>query len=310
MAFNYEGLIDNTEKFGKMADFYTRIKKIGWRTTPFLSSIASMATTQNYAEISSGHHWFYDIAAEAEAGKNAQIEGGAFPKATNFKGEQMTNHYQIVQHVYGITDTEKKAATFDGKAVLARQYEQTIMRHNKKIEQILLSEQNAVKRVKDQTAGECGGLFSFATANNTIDAQNAELSWSLLRELLKIGYMKGGEQFKVLMMNDKQKDALDDILFSKTYANNFNVKALENNITEIGQTAYGSNIKVVLSPYIPNDKILAYIPEDIVKVNWRLQEQSEKGKDRSAMEKIITSEFTLRVTTPYAFAVLKNLKTA
>lgn len=310
MAFTFEGLIDNSEKFGKMTDFYTRIKKIGWQTTPFLSSIASMATTQSYYEIASGHHWFYDLAAEAETGKNAQIEGGAFPKATSFKGEQMTNHYQIVQHVYGITDTEKKATTFDGKAVLARQYEQTIMRHNKKIEQILLGEQQAVKRVKDQTAGECGGIFSFVTANNKVDATNEALSWNLLRDLLKIGFMKGGQQFKVLMMNDKQKDALDDILFSKTYANNFNVRALENNITEIGQTAYGSNIRVILSPYIPESKILAYIPEDIVKVNWRLQEQCEKCKDKSATERIITSEFTLRPASPYAFAVLENLKTA
>ena len=54
------GLIDSSEAFGKIADYESRILKVGRNETPFLSSISSMAPSNRDGSVAAGHMWFYD----------------------------------------------------------------------------------------------------------------------------------------------------------------------------------------------------------------------------------------------------------
>lgn len=302
------GLISNAEAFGKNADLEKTITRIGWIETPFLSTIQSGAPVSRDVKAALGHRWLYDEVPTGDI-NNAHVEGGAPASAKYFVGGEMVNHYQIVKHLYGVTGSEKESTLVNGKTVLANQFELVTMDHKKSIEQILLSAQTPIQRVNTagaEVAGKSGGLKSFATANNTIAAAGATLSWKLLREVLKLGFLQGGAYTHV-MMNDTQKDALDDILFSKTQNTSFNASRLENNVTMIGSTAYGNNISIVLNPYLADDEIIAYRPKDIYKVNWRPMLTEELGRSKDAVEKELISEFTLRVCHPYAFAWLKGL---
>ncbi|OCR88889.1 hypothetical protein CFT12S00416_05550 [Campylobacter fetus subsp. testudinum] len=310
MAFIKNGIIGSEEAFGKIADYEKRILSIGVKDTPFLSSISSGAPISRAGNVGSGHRWYYDKMPDGVT-DNAHVEGGAMSALHKYVGEELVNHYQIVKETFGITGTEYEATRINGEGVEASQRQMATVNLTKTIEKILLSETNAVQRVNTagaQIAGKCGGLKSFATAENKIDAAKEALSWKLVREVLKLGYMKGGSQYRVLMMNATQKDALDDILFSKTNVQGLGTSTIENNVTMIGNTPYGSNIKVLLSPYLADSEIIAYTPEDIYKVNWRAMKEREISTSDDARLFEIINEFTLRVCTPFAFAWIHNLK--
>lgn len=306
------GLIDNLVAFGKEADLERDIKEVGWTKTPFFSTIPSAAPTSRAARAASGHSWYYDEVPDGTL-DNAHEEGGKPATPEYFEGGELKNHYQIVKNTYGVTGTEKESTRVDGKMVLTTQFKNATIRHKKSIEMILLSAQAPVQRAKkvgatSAVAGKSGGIKYFAHANNTITVANDELTWKLLRDILKLGFMKG-VGFNYLMMNDTQKDVIDDIVFSKTQTS-LNAKRLEMNITEIGSTAYGSNIKILLNPFMADDEIIAYTPENLRKVNWRPMKPYELARTADATEKELISEFTLRVCHPYAFAWLKGLKTS
>ena len=307
------GLIDSSEAFGKIADYESRILKVGRNETPFLSSISSMAPSNRDGSVAAGHMWFYDQLPDGlghDDPSTASDEGGRMSSVNHYIGKRLENHYQILKQAFGVTGSEAEAMRVNGQKVIAAQREQALIQFKKTLEKILLSEQTAVPRVNTsgaKVAGKCGGLKSFATAANKIDASNAELTWDSIRELLKIGYMNGSP-YKILMMNDKQKDRLDDIIFSKAHVSGLNTSRIDNNVTHIGNTAYGTNIQVMLSPYLKDDEIIALKPDDIVKVNWRpMAEKKRETTDDAELYEII-NEFTLRVCTPYAFAWLHNLK--
>ena len=206
-----------------------------------------------------------------------------------------------------IQENEGTCGFYTLAKLLTDQFEKATMRQKKSLEMILVSNQAAVQRVNTGTvvAGKCGGLKSFSTVNNTITETGATLDWKLLRELLKIGFFQGGA-YTHIMMNDIQKDALDDIVFSKAQTT-LNATRLENTVTVIGATAYGNNVKVILNPFLADDEIIAYRPSDIFKVNLRPMHTKELGRNKDAIEKELISEMTLRVCHPYAFAWLKGL---
>jgi len=179
--------------------------------------------------------------------------------------------------------------------------------HKKSIEKILLSSQTAVQRVNSggsPVVGKCGGLKSFSTANNTIDANNTDLTMQMIRDLLKIGWSKG-RPYQFLMVNDKQNDRLLDIL-DKIKQANITQKYLEEDLLAI-RTSYG-DVKVMLNPFLDQNEIIAFRADDIFKVNWRPMMTRELPTSNDAVEKEIISEFTLRVCTPVAFGWLKKLK--
>ena len=152
--------------------------------------------------------------------------------------------------------------------------------------------------------GKCGGLKSFSTAVNTIDATNTDLTMQMLRNLFKIGWSKG-RPYEFMMVNDKQNDRLLDIL-DKIKQANMTEKYLESEVLAVRNT-YG-HVKVLLNPFLDQNEIIAFRSDDIFKVNWRPMEVNKLPTSNDAVEKEVLSEFTLRVCTPIAFAWLKNLK--
>ena len=110
------------------------------------------------------------------------------------------------------------------------------------------------------------------------------------------------------MMNSAQKDALDKILFNKTNLVNMKENSLGWNVMYITNTAYGSNIAVILNPYLNEDEIIAFKQEDIFKVNWRPMRETKIPTSKDVELYQIISEFTLRVSSPFSLARLKNLK--
>ncbi|ALV24936.1 hypothetical protein CIG2463D_1368 [Campylobacter iguaniorum] len=309
MPFLKDGLISSAEAFGKIADYESAILSVGRKDTPFLSSISQGAPISRSGKVEGGHRWFYDSMPEG-SDTNAHVEGGAMAALKTYTGEELTNHYQIVKETFGVSGTEEEATRLNNQTVLASQRQMATVNLTKSIEKILLGSTAPVKRVNTagaQVAGKCGGLKSFATAENKIDAQGATLSWKLVREVLKLGYMKGGSQYKIIMMNATQKDALDDILFSKANMNGLGTSRIDNDVTVIGNTPYGSNINVLLSPYLADTEIIAYNPDDIYKVNWRAMRERQLNTSDDAVLYEILNEFTLRVCTPFAFAWIHNL---
>lgn len=301
-------LVSTSEAFGKQADLSSKIVKVGWSSTPFLSTIANAAPKSRDGLAADGHGWWYDQVADGVL-NNAHVEGGPSAGVISRVGAKLSNHYQIVKDSYGVTGSQSDATLVNGELVLTDQFKKSTEAHKKTLEMILISDQAAVARVNTtgaKTPGKCGGLKSFATANNKITVSTQAFDWKLLREMLKIGFMNGCAYTHILMP-DTQKDKLDDILFSKTQIASFNASRLENNVTQIGQTAYGNNIQVILSPYLADDEIIAYKNTDIVKVDWRAMKTRPVTKDEDGETREIVSEMTLRVCHPYAFAWVKGL---
>ena len=302
------GLISTEEAFGKSGiQLEKRIMQIGWSDTPFLSTIGAAAPMDRSSNVALGHQWTYDVIPDGTL-DNAHLEGGEMAELKKFTGGTLKNHYQIVKDTYGATGSEAAGRRIDGKPSLGAQGEMASFNHKKTLERILVSDQAAVQRVNSGsgTAGKCGGLLSFATSNNTIDATTKELSWQMILDALKIGFLKG-KPYKVLMMGDVQKDRLDFLLDKKQQAT-MDVNYLGVNVQTLKQTPYGNNIKILLNPFLENNEIVAYNPEDIIKVNWRPMRTEERKTTKDEIVKEILSEFTLRVCTPYAFTWLKNLK--
>ena len=300
------GLITAEEAFGsKGVMLENTIKQIGWQSTPFYSAISTAAPADRSTSVAVGHKWFYDELPEGDA-SNAHAEGGAKAVAKYFVGGALNNHFQIVKNTYGVSGSQEPAKDVAGRGILSRQGEMASVEHKKSIEKILLSGQAAVQRVNTGTpaVGKCGGLKSFSTAQNTIDANNTDLTMQMIRNLLKIGWSKGWP-FDFLMINDKQNDRLLDILDRIKQAN-ITQKYLEEDLLAI-KTSYG-DVKVMLNPFLEQTEIIAFRSDDIFKVNWRPMATRELPTSDDAIEKEIVSEFTLRVCTPVAFGWLKKLK--
>lgn len=300
------GLITAEEAFGsKGVMLENTIKQIGWQSTPFYSAISTAAPADRSTSVAVGHKWFYDELPEGDA-SNAHAEGGAKAAAKYFVGGALNNHFQIVKNTYGVSGSQEPAKDVAGRGILSRQGEMASVEHKKSIEKILLSGQAAVQRVNTGTpvVGKCGGLKSFSTAQNTIDANNTDLTMQMIRNLLKIGWSKG-RPYEFLMINDKQNDRLLDILDRIKQAN-ITQKYLEEDLLAI-KTSYG-DVKVMLNPFLEQTEIIAFRSDDIFKVNWRPMATRELPTSDDAIEKEIVSEFTLRVCTPVAFGWLKKLK--
>ncbi|MDL0088490.1 SU10 major capsid protein [Campylobacter gastrosuis] len=302
------GLITSEEAFGTKGVYLENtIKRIGWQQTPFLSTISTAAPADRSTNVALGHSWYYDEIPTGDK-NNAHVEGGAAAQIKYFTGSSLKNHFQIVKNGYGVSGTEEHSTRVNGSAKLATQGELSSLEHKLSIEQILLSDQAAVARVNSGgslTAGKCGGLKSFATSVNTIDAAGAELDMQLIRNLLKIGFFKN-RPYQYLMVKDTQNDKLLALLDKYKQAN-YKVKQFDDEVLAIN-SSYGTNIKIILNPFLAENEIIAYRSDDIVKVNWRAMKTREIPTSDDAIKKEIISEFTLRVCTPVAFAWLKNLK--
>ena len=301
------GLMTTEEAFGGSGALLEKsIKQVGWETTPFYSAISLAAPIDRTSSPAMGHKWRYDELPDGDL-NNAHAEGGPKAAAKYYTGGELKNHFQIAKNTYGVSGSQKPATDTQGRGMLAKQGEYSSIEHKKSIEKILLSGQTAVQRVNGGSSpavGKCGGLKSFSTAVNTIDAANADLTMQMIRNLFKIGWSKG-RPYEFMMVNDKQNDRLLDIL-DKIKQANMTEKYLESEVLAVRNT-YG-HVKVLLNPFLDQNEIIAFRSDDIFKVNWRAMEVKELPTSDDAVENEIISEFTLRVCTPVAFAWLKNLK--
>ena len=301
------GLMTTEEAFGGSGALLEKsIKQVGWETTPFYSAISLAAPIDRTSSPAMGHKWRYDELPDGDL-NNAHAEGGPKAAAKYYTGGELKNHFQIAKNTYGVSGSQKPATDTQGRGMLAKQGEYSSIEHKKSIEKILLSGQTAVQRVNGGSSpavGKCGGLKSFSTAVNTIDAANTDLTMQMIRNLFKIGWSKG-RPYEFMMVNDKQNDRLLDIL-DKIKQANMTEKYLESEVLAVRNT-YG-HVKVLLNPFLDQNEIIAFRSDDIFKVNWRAMEVKDLPTSDDAVENEIISEFTLRVCTPVAFAWLKNLK--
>jgi len=303
------GLVTTEEAFGKEATVLGRtITEIGWKSAPFLNLITASAPSNRSGKAAAGHTWFYDVVPDGDA-TNAHMEGGVATTPEYFVGSQLLNHFQIVKNGYGVSESEDAGENIEGKKSLAKQLDHTQIKHIRTIEKSLLSSVAPVQRVGKTVAGVSGGLFHFATVNNTIDygVTPEALTWKVFREGLKMGFLNGVIQSHVLM-SDIQKDRLDDILFAKTQSK-MSDNRIENDVTIIGQTAYGNNIKIIMSPDLADDEIVFCRPDLIHKVDWRAMKNHDIPSGDDAIQKELRSEFTLRVENPFSFISIKGLTT-
>lgn len=303
------GLVTSEEAFGKSGvDFDKAIKQIGWVKTPFLSMIQRAAPADRSSNAALGHSWFYDEVPDGEK-DNAHIEGGPAAQLKKFNGGgKLINHYQIVKRAFGVSNTEAQAKQIDGKSKLSRELEMASIDFKKSMEKILLSDQAAKARVNTGTAeaGKCGGLKSFATIKNTIDAASKELNWDHILAMLELGWAADSE-YSVIMTNTKQLNLLNKMLDEKKQAS-MDTSYLGTNVLTIKNTAYASNVRIIANPFLAQNEIIAFRSEDIYLVQLRPMNTRDLPTSNDEIVKEIVSEFTLRVCTPVAFAWLKNLK--
>lgn len=308
MAFFREGIKDTSTQFAEIFDYEKQIKTVGFKNSAFYSTIQSVSPSATGINIAQGHTWWFDKVPDGTT-DNAHAEGSEPAAFKAFHGESMTNHYQISKTSFGVSGTELKASHVNGEAKLAYQRRQAQLEHTITLEKILLSDQQAQARNDGNGyVGKSAGLKSFLSVDTDLDIGAKELSWDHILELLKIGYLKGGSQFSHLMMNSKQKDALDKILFNKTNLVNMKENSIGWNVLHITNTAYGNNIAVILNPYLEDNEIIAFKADDIYKVNWRPMREQKIPTSKDVELYQIISEFTLRVSSPFSLARLKNLK--
>jgi hypothetical protein len=285
-------------------DLVETILTVGKRECPFTESI-TRSTPRAKTNAAFGHTWNYDEILEGEL-ENAHLEGSKSPELSKSDTIQKLNHYQIIKDGFGVTGSEEASLGIDGVKEKARQGKHVGIKHNKTIEKILLSDQAPVKR-NATTAGRMGGIKHFLSVNNDFDCSGLALDWKLLREVLKNGFLRG-VPYSYIILPDTQKDAIDDILFSKTNNLNMSTTKIDNNVTIIGQTAYGNNIKLILCPTLDDSEIIAYQPKQIHTVFYRPTVLKSVNLDEDGSREQFITEMTLRVDTPFAMTRLKNLK--
>lgn len=296
-------LIGTTEAYGHDIDMYEEFREIGWKETPFLSSLTTKAPRAR-AGAAYGHQWKY-LNIPTGSAANKHLEGAASPTATKHIMGSGLNHYQILRNAFGVTRSEMKATGLDGKKELARQGDMSRIQHMLDFEMALVSANAPLQRT-NLVAGQMGGIKHYLSANTDLNALGATQSWALVRELLKIQFLNGAAT-RYIMMGDVQKDALDDILFSKTMPTAFNVNKIDNNVTVIGNTAYGNNIKVILNPFCVDDEIISYNTDFIFPVIWDPTHVAPVSGDFDGEKREFITEATLHVGHEYALARLKGL---
>ncbi len=293
--------LENME--GGQIDLVKKIAKVGYNDTPLFSMIQK-AVPSNRTKPYEGHTWQYE---EADDGDdiNAYPEGSAPATAVSNILGVSKNHYQIIKHTYGVTGSTEYAETSEGQKELQRQGVLRAKVHRKTIEKALFKAQAPVQRA-GATVGRMGGLLHWATVQNTIDAAGANIQMQMLRELLKIGWSKGVPTTHIFV-NDKQKDKLDDLLETKVRVGAGGKILQFTNYTEMKNMPYVDRVKIILSPYVEDNDLIALNLNSLALVYHRLTHTKDIPTGDDVVSKQLISELTLRVNNPYAVTRLQNL---
>ena len=298
--------IDN---FGGDADLQRSIAKLGYRDTPLLNLIAKGMPSAS-AEIDQGHSWKYEQVPDGSA-SNSHLIGSAPADVEHHPLGSSANHYQIFKDDYGVPGSSLDKRRTDGKSLLENQGALASIKHRKTLEMAFFSDAIPVKPVEGTTAGVMGGLKHWGGAvGNFIDA-NADLAADLtmkdIKDLLKIGW-RNGVNTTHIFMNEDQKDRLDTLLENKIHAN-IGARALAGeNFMLLKNFVYAPNdVKVILSPYVASDEIIALNLPSLGFVNNRLTFTRDIPSGNDAKQKEILTEATLRVNNPFGVTMIKNL---
>lgn len=304
-----EGILNTSNFTGGQADLTNYIAKLGWNDTPLFSMIQK-AVPAKTAKSYLGHAWQYETAPDGDD-TNEHKEGSVPAAATTEVLGDSLNHYQIIKHTYGVTGSAEDLTRRDGELELSRQGALKAIAHRKTIEKQLFKGTAPVQRVGIEgdvgsVAGKMGGLGHWCTVNNTVTVTATAFSMKLLKEMFKMSFLNGVPMTHIFM-NDFQKDALDDILDSKTRTGQ-GVKSLDaNNIEFIKNIVYAPNVKVILSPYVAQGDIYGVSMPNLALVYQRLTKAYELSRTSDAVKKELISELTLRVNNPYGVTKLTGL---
>jgi hypothetical protein len=303
------GVLDVAGFAAGEADLVKSIAKLGYNDTPLFNTIMKGVPSKS-ADTNLGHNWNYEISASGD-GTAAFVEGSAPADLRSPDIGSSMNHYQIIKDTYGVTGSMEGVNRTDGTDELANSGADASINHRKKIEKMLFGTQTPVKGVKaTTTAGISGGLDNWMTVNNTVDATTGALTMQLLREMLKINYLNG-RKITHIYMADIQKDRLDDILTAKNMVNTLGAKVLEGtNYMTLTNMAYAQNVKIILSPFVAADEIIAVDHSSLALVFKRLTKPYVIARTTDEVKKEIISELTLRVNNPYGVSKLTNLAIA
>ena len=297
-----QGIV-SLEELGPNAGFVKKISKVGFDQTP-LYNIIPKGVPEVEEDTAFGHKWKYEEQDQADD-DNAHLEGSAPADSTSNIPGKSINHYQTIKHTYGVTGAVDSEITNRQEKELARQGRIKLKTHKLTIEKLLYKDQTPVAPTKT-VKGRAAGLLHFATVENTINAVGATLTLDLLRKLLKLGWAKGVPATHIIC-SDIQKDILDDVLQAKVLTKQ-GVSALNfTYYTEIKNLSYAPNVKIILSPFLASDKVLAVNMPSLMLVHKRLTRKYNLPRNRDAVEKEIITELTLRSDNPYAVNRLDDL---
>ncbi len=305
MAMN--GVVYLEDQNTPQKDFVEEISKIGKKDTPFYSLI-NKGTPSKSGKAIDGHQWWYENRPTG-SDDNAHVEGGDTANSIDRSLGESKNHYQIIKHEFGVTGSAKGKLDAEGNEELAVAGVNTTDDHLLTIERIILSDAAPVQRdntAVPKVAGKLGGIRHWLTIENTVVAGGGALSKNLLRDMFKIGWKQGIETEYVLM-NDAQKDALDNLDLDSNNGIYGKNDLRVNDFQTIKNFTYAKDVKVILTPHLPQDMILGVNADNVALVHQRLTEIETLGKTGDSLKKTIITELTLRVNNPYAVTAITGL---
>lgn len=297
---------------GGEADLTNEIARVGKNDTPFFHAVQK-AVPSLKAQTNLGHAWDYEEAPDGDD-DNAQFEGSSASDATTEILGNSSNHYQIIEHVYGVSGSAEDRVRRDGNKELVRQGALKSIKHRKTIEKRLFSADAPVQRVGKEgdagaVAGKMAGIGHWCTVQNSVTLTAEAFAMKHLRDMLRLVWEQG-MPVSHLFMNTFQKDALDDILDSKTRTGQGQRAYDANNIEMIKNLMYAPNVKVITSVHVPQDTIYGVNMQSLALVYQRLTKSYNLARTGDAINKQLISELTLRVNNPYAVCKLSGLTTS
>ena len=289
-------------------DVVRYMEVVGKVDTPFYN-LAKKGTPSNDGKAIDGHGWWYELKPKG-TGINKHIEGGKSTNKTNRNIGKSLNHYQIIKHSVKVSGSARKKKDITGKNEYEALTATTLDEHRLDIEIIALSDNEPVQRVNTEgaeVAGEMGGVRYWLTLENTVDAQNTKISKQFLRDMLKIGWNEGVE-IEYIFMNDAQKDRIDNLDIDSNNGIYGKNDLRDNNYQTIKNFSYASNVKIIITPHLPQNMMLGVNFDCVALIHERLTEIENLGKVGDADEETIITELTLRVNNPYAVCAIINLE--
>lgn len=288
------------------------IKVVGLNTTPFLDRMKTYTPDlSKLGSVSKGYTWFYDGAPEAAVAENEYLEGSSAPAPEHFAHGDMTNHFQISKHSYGVTGSQK-AQQSGSIETLDYQKNKSIIALKKDINKAMITNGDAVMRDNARSVkGRSFGLGNFFGSHNEIDAGGAALSPDMLEEICTIAGDKG-VSITHAMCASNQRSALNKMMrsdlrgqFGNSVFAGENISVLKN-IQGLDDNA---EVEVFTENNVAKTDLILYCNDEVGFVTLR----EEFGKDISTKgddaEKYLNLfEWCLWVATPMSFLRIKNLK--